>query len=97
MGERHKKTATRIARKLGTKHRRKGVDILSNGNAIEVAVTPGDIYSSAKQLKKSRASKKYMAVPARKTTLARRLLKGTGIGVMDLRCSVRKRTRKSRR
>ena len=79
---------------MNTRHRGKGVDILSKGKAIEVAVTPSDIYSSVKQLKRSRAFAKYIAVPTKQVPLARKLLTKTGIGVMNLLGKVQKRTRK---
>lgn len=90
----HDDIANRLAKKSGSRHRRKGVDIVSKGRAIEVAVTQGDMYASVGQLKRSRARKKYMAVPAPMIPDARRLLKGSGIGIMNTRGRIRKRSRK---
>ena len=90
----HDKAAERLAGKLKTKHRREGVDIVVPGRSIEVAVSDDDIASSVKQLNRSRADKKYMAVPARKVNQARKILEGTGIGIMDLNGTIKKRTRR---
>lgn len=97
MGEKHDRTVARLAKKLGTQHRRNGVDILFKGKAIEVAITKSDIYTSVKQLKRSRASKRFIAVPSGQASLARRLLMKSGIGIMNLRGKVLKRTRKCKR
>jgi hypothetical protein len=97
MGEKHDRAATKLAKKLGTQHRRNGVDILSKGKAIEVAITKSDIYTSIRQLKRSRAPRKFLAVPSSQASLARRLLMKSGIGVMNLRGKVLKRTRKCKR
>ena len=90
----HDKSANRLAKKFKTVHRHEGVDIRIPGKSIEVAVTDDDIRQSVRHLKRSRAEKKYMAVPASKLDEAKRRLKGTGIGVMDLDGKIRKRTRK---
>ncbi len=92
----HDKATDRLARKLGTKHRHEGVDILIDGKAIEVAVSDEDINSSVKQLNRSRADKKYMAVPSKKVKQAREVLEGTGIGVMDLNGNIKKKPRKKK-
>ena len=92
----HDSIANRLAKKLGTKHRIEGVDILSRRRAIEVAVSKNDIHQSIGQLKRSRASKRYMAVPRRMVPYAKRQLKGTGIGVMTTSGKVRKRPRRKR-
>ena len=93
MGD-HDKAAERLARKLKTKHRREGVDIVVPGMSVEVAVSDNDITTSVKQLNRSRSDKKYMAVPGRKVKQARKILKGTGIGIMNLDGTIKKRTRK---
>lgn len=90
----HDEIADRLARKLKTKHRSKGVDIVAQGRAMEVAVTEDDVYQSIDQLKRSRAAKKYVAVPADLIPKAKELLEGTGIGVMDTRGNIKKRFRK---
>ena len=46
MGKAHDKAADALARKYGTEHRRKGVDILTDDRAIEVAVKDDDIEKS---------------------------------------------------
>lgn len=90
----HDEIANRLAKKFRTRHRRKGGDIVSKDKAVEVAVTRGDMHASVGQLKRSRARKKYMAVPAPMIPDARRLLKGSGIGIMNARGRIRKRSRK---
>lgn len=89
----HDKAANRLARKYGTEHRREGVDILVDGKAIEVAVSDDDINTSVSQLNRSRAGIKYMAVPSRKVEQAKEILEGTGIGVMDLNGTIKKKPR----
>lgn len=86
--------ANRLARKFGTIHRHRGVDILSQGRAIEVVGTLSDLYQSFKQLKRSRAPKKYMVVPSRLLPRARKLLKGSGIGIMNTKGRIIKKCRK---
>ena len=93
----HDVIANRLAKKLGTKHRRKGVDIVSQDMAREVAVSEDDIRRSVGQLKQSRASKKYMVVPRLLIPFAKKLLRNTGIGVMNTHGSIKKRSRKRRR
>lgn len=90
----HDKIAHRYAKKLGTKHRRKGVDIVYRNTAWEVAVSPNDMATSVRQLKRSRASKKYMMVPRPLVPRAKKLLKGTGIGVMTPSGRIKKRSRR---
>ena len=90
----HDKAADRLAKKFETTHRQEGVDIRIPGMSIEVAVTDDDIRQSIGQLKRSRAEKKFMAVPASKSDQAKKLLRGTGIGIMDLDGNIKKRTRK---
>ena len=90
----HDLIAIKLARKFKSAYRRKGVDILSKGRAIEVAVSPSDLYQSIRQLKRSRAAKKYLVVPPHLVQKARELLKGTGIGIMNPRGQIRKKCRK---
>jgi len=92
----HDRTANRLARKFRSTYRRRGVDILSQGRAIEVAVTLGDLYQSVKQLRRSRAPKKYLAVPSYLLPKARKLLKGSGIGIMNTKGRIIKKCRKRR-
>lgn len=89
----HNSIANRLAGKLGTKHRHKGVDIVFKGVAREVAVTLNDLYTSIGQLKRSRAGKKYIVVPRSLVSKAKRLLKGTGIGIMTTTGKIKKRAR----
>jgi len=90
----HDQIANRLARKFKSTHRHQGVDILSQGRAIEVAVTLNDLYQSVKQLKRSRAPKKYLAVPLCLLPKARKLLKGSGIGIMNTKGRIIKKCRK---
>lgn len=57
MTSEHDKIAERLAKRLGTKHRPEGVDIIKDDTAIEVAATNSDIYSSLSQLKRSHKDK----------------------------------------
>jgi len=93
MGEAHDRAADGLARKLGTDHDRKGVDIKKGDKAIEVAVKNADIEKSVKQLNSSRKPVKYLAVPPKKVKLAKDVTKGTGIGVMSTTGSIRKKAR----
>lgn len=90
MGKAHDKLADALAKKFGTEHRRKGVDIKKGKRAIEVAVKKDDIVKSVKQLNKSRKPVKYLAVPPKKVGLAKEVTEGTGIGVMSTTGKIRK-------
>lgn len=90
----HDEIAEKLARKFKTKHRREGVDLVSKNRAMEVAVTPEDLRQSLGQLKRSRATKKYMVVPPPLYKEAEGLLKGSGIGIMNPRGQIRKRSKK---
>ncbi len=90
----HDAMVNRLAKKFKTKHRRQGVDILSRGKAIEVAVSPNDVRTSIGQLKRSRAGKKYMAVPRPLVRNAKRQLAGSGIGIMTSSGKIEKRSRR---
>lgn len=90
----HNEIAERLAKKFKTKYRLKGVDIVSKNRAMEVAVTPEDLRQSITQLNRSRAGKKYMVVPPPLYREGERLLKGTGIGIMNPRGQIRKRSRR---
>ena len=90
----HDAIANRLAKKLKTKHRREGVDIVSQGRAIEVAVNKNDLYQSIAQLNRSRAANKYIALPALLIPDARRLLEDSGIGIMTTSGKIIKRSRR---
>lgn len=94
MSDNHNKTADKLAKKLKTKHRHEGVDIISKGRAIEVAITKEDIYQSVGQLNRSRAQKKYMAVPSKLIPDTKKILQDTGIGIMNTQGKIKKRSRK---
>jgi len=93
----HDTVANRLANKLGTKHRREGVDIVFKDIAWEVACTLGDLRTSVRQLKRSRTSKKYMVVPRSLTARAKKLLKSTGIGITTTSGKIIKRSRRRAR
>ena len=93
----HDVIAQRLARQLGTEYRRKGVDLVSKGVAWEVVVTLNDLYTSISQLRRSRASKKYMVVPRPLITSAKKLLKNTGIGIATTSGKIVKRSRRRTR
>lgn len=95
MGKAHDKAADGLARKFGTEHRRKGVDILTSDRAIEVAVKDDDIEKSISQLNASRKPVKYLAVPPKKVKFAKEVTQGTGIGVMSTTGNIRKKARSS--
>lgn len=90
MGKTHDKMADALAKKFGTEHKCKGVDIKTKNKAIEVAVKKDDIEKSIKQLNMSRKQIKYLAVPPKKVGLAKEVTKGTGIGVMSTTGTIRK-------
>jgi len=94
MGKAHDKKADALAKQLGTEHNRKGVDIKKGDRAIEVAVKKEDIETSVKQLNRSRKPTKYLAVPPEKVSLAKKVTKGTGIGVMSTTGNIRKRAKR---
>lgn len=93
---RHDMAVDRIAKRYGGKHRRKGIDLLHMGLGIEVAIDDSDIYQSIEQLKRSRATRKYIAVPSSQVPKACKLTMGTGIGVMNLEGTIKKRTRRKK-
>lgn len=94
MTSEHDRIAERLAKKFRTKHLREGVDLKTKDLAIEVAATDSDVYQSVGQLNRSRKPKKYIAVPTSLLPTAKRTLEGTGIGIMDDKGKIRKRTRK---
>lgn len=96
MGNDHDEIADRLAKKLGTKHRRKGVDIVHKDRGMEIAVTEEDVRQSLPQLKRSRAEKKYMVVPTPLMPKTREILEDTGIGIMNTRGTIKKRSRKKK-
>ena len=92
----HDEIVDRLAKKFKTKHRREGVDIISKNRAMEVATSPEDLRQSVPQLNRSRAAKKYMVVPPSLYKEAEKLLKDTGIGMMNTRGAIKKRSRKKK-
>ncbi len=94
MGKTHDRMADMLAKKFGTEHRHKGVDIKAGERAIEVAVKKQDIEKSVKQLNMSRKPAKYLAVPPKKISLAKEVTEGTGIGVMSTTGNIRKPARR---
>ena len=90
----HDRAVDRLSRIFGGSHRRKGTDLLSNGRTIEVAMTESDLYQSLGQLKGSRAQRKFIAVPYRLVEKAKKVTKSTGIGVMNTRGSIKKKSRR---
>ncbi len=92
----HDEIANRLAKKFKTKHRRKGVDIISNNRAMEVATSQEDLHQSVPQLNRSRAAKKYMVVPPSLYKKTKKLLKDTGIGMMNTNGNIKKRSRKKK-
>ena len=91
----HDKAVDRIAKKRGGQHRREGIDLVTpDSMGIEVAIEDSDIYQSIDQLKRSRTSRKYIAVPASKENKVRDILERTGIGIMDLQGNIKKKARK---
>ena len=91
---RHDKLVDRLGRILGDSHHQVGVDLKPRNMAVEVAVSESDIYQSISQLNSSRKQRKYLAVPREHRNLARKALKGTGIGLMDGDGNILKRSRK---
>lgn len=90
----HDRIASRLANKFRTRHRRTGVDLHAKDKAIEVAASTGDLHQSMGQLRASRKPKKYLAVPPSYVPRAKRLTKGTGVGVMTPSGKIRKRSRR---
>ena len=96
MGRIHDIWAKHLAKEFKGKYFHRGPDVKTREKVIEVAISDSDIYSSIKQLRRSRKPKKYLAVPEYKANLAKRLTKGTGIGVMNLNGKIIKKCRKRR-
>lgn len=94
MASEHDKIAKKLAKKFKTPYLREGVDLKPGDRAIEVAATPSDLYQSVGQLKHSRKRVKYMAVPPSLLPETKRLLEGTGIGIMDDKGRIRKKARR---
>jgi len=90
----HDEIADKLAKKFKVKHRHKGVDIVSKNRAMEVATTPEDLRQSLPQLNRSRAAKKYMVVPPPLYKETKKLLEDTGIGIMNTRGQIRKRSKR---
>lgn len=97
MASQHDRIAKKLAKKFKTPYLREGVDLKPKNKAIEVATTMPDLYQSIGQLNSSRKPVKYMAVPSPLISEAYRLLKGSGIGIMDERGKIRKRGRRKRK
>ena len=93
----HDTIANRLAMRLGTEHRRSGVDVVVNNMALEVAVSRDDVRTSIPQLKRSRARKKYMVVPRPLTAWTKKSLTGTGIGIATTNGKIVKRSRRRTR
>ncbi len=94
MGRIHDIWAKHLAKKFKGKYFRRGPDVKTREKVVEVAISDSDIYSSIKQLMRSRKPKKYLAIPGYKADLAKRLTKGTGIGIMNLNGKIIKKSRK---
>ena len=62
-----------------------------------MAVSLSDLYQSIRQLNRSRASKKYIAVPPYLIPKAKELLEGSGIGIMNTKGQIRKKCRRKLR
>ena len=97
MGKRHDRAVDRLTKIFGGKHRRQGIDLVSKGLGIEVAVTDNDVKTSVRQLQRSRVQTKYLSVPSELVDRAKKQTKGTGIGVRNLRGTIKKRARRKRR
>jgi len=97
MSSKHDRIVKKLAKKFGVQPRRKGVDLITNDKAIKIATSESDLYQSMKQLRRSRKPKKYIVIPEELLEKARKLTKGTGIGIMDPRGNMIKRPRKRSR
>jgi len=97
MTSEHNKICKRLAKKFNTSCLREGVDLKPKDRAIEVATTESDLRQSVGQLRRSRKPKKYMAVPSSLMSNAQGLLKGSGIGIMDEKGRIRKKSRRKRK
>lgn len=94
MSSKHDRIVKKLAKLFGVQPRRKGVDLITNDKAIEVATSESDLYQSMKQLRRSRKPKKYLVVPEELLEKARKITKGTGIGIMDPHGNIIKKPRK---
>ncbi|MFQ6032608.1 MAG: hypothetical protein ACE5K2_06775 [Candidatus Zixiibacteriota bacterium] len=62
---------------------------------IEITVSDQEIKETIKQLRNSRTQKKrFVATPSEKVSEAKKLARGTGVGVMGARGKIHKRSRK---
>jgi len=92
MGQsKHDRIATRIAKEKGTEYNRgRGPDIITNGQAIEVAASASDLKDSSRQLQGFKKAR-YFAVPSELLGQALEQTEGTGIGVMGPSGHIHKR------
>jgi len=89
----HDKIAESLAEKEGVEYNQgKGPDVKSKKRVIEVATHDSDIDESTKQVIRYQKPK-YLATPKRKVPKAIDSTRGTGIGVMDDKGKIIKRSR----
>ena len=95
MAEEHEQAAKRLARKLGTQyHPKLSPDIRGKNIRIEVKSKASEIPKAIEQLGGGQLRKKYVCLPKNEHENAKRLLKGSGIGLLDYRGNCTKRPRR---
>lgn len=89
----HDRIAKNIAEKKGAEYNSdKGVDIRTSTQAIEVEVDSNKFKEGVRQLQGTHKAR-YLAVPNELVKEAVEYTKGTGVGVMNERGTIKKRAR----
>ena len=95
MTRKHEQVAQRLARKLGTEYDpKRSPDIRAKNVRIEVKSEACEIPKAIEQLGGGQLKKKYVCLPKNEHENAKRLLKGSGIGLLDYRGNCTKRPRR---
>jgi len=95
MAEKHEQVAQRLARKLGTQYDpKRSPDIRGKNVRIEVKSKACEIPKAIEQLGGGQSKKKYVCLPKNEHEDAKRLLEGSGIGLLDYKGNCTKRPRR---
>ena len=89
----HDQIAENLAKEFGVEYKKhQGIDIVTKKRVIEVETTKEGIYQGINQIKRSPKTR-YIAVDEKNIQNALEAIEGTGIGVMDKKGRILKRTR----
>jgi len=91
----HDKIAETLAKKFGVEYKKRGIDIVTNERVIEVETKKSSLYQGINQVKRS-SKGRYIAVNDINMQNALDTIKGTGIGVMDEKGNIVKKTRRKK-